>query len=107
MQHCGRQRLSDSAHRKSVSLKIELAFADSARLWFFRAPQPRSPQEQAHVTSRSIRSMLAGGDRRSIGLAGDVARIVQAAPELLGEVLAAMSDEVPVARMRASGAAGG
>lgn len=51
--------------------------------------------------------MLAGGDRRSIGLAGDVARIVQAAPELLGEVLAAMSDEDPVARMRASDAAGG
>lgn len=48
--------------------------------------------------------MLVGHDRRSIGAAGEVARLIEEAPHRLGEVMVAISDEDPVVRMRASDA---
>ena len=54
---------------------------------------------------KSIRRMLSGGDRRSIGRSGDAVARVQKDPALFGEVIRAMEDEDPIVRMRAADAA--
>jgi len=54
---------------------------------------------------RRIRKLLAGGDRRSIGRSAQVVADVLAHPERFGAVIAAISDDAPVVRMRAADAA--
>lgn len=52
-----------------------------------------------------ILTMLAGGDRRSIGRANEVVAIVEAEPALLPVLLSGISDPDPVIRMRCADAA--
>ena len=52
-----------------------------------------------------ITSILAGGDRRSIGRANEVARLVLKAPQRFRELIACLWDDNPVVRMRAADAA--
>src|ERR1700684_1772164 len=54
---------------------------------------------------RKIASMLVGGDRRSIGRANAVARIVLREPRRFPELIKCVWDENPVVRMRAADAA--
>lgn len=54
---------------------------------------------------KQILSLLAGGDRRTIGRADEVAAIVSKAPELFPELLAGLWSESPLVRMRAADAA--
>ena len=49
-----------------------------------------------------LRDRLAGGDRRSIGRADEVAAAMQAQPALFGPVFALLFDEDAVVRMRAA-----
>jgi hypothetical protein len=51
---------------------------------------------------RRIRKLLAGGDRRSIGRSAQVVADVLAHPERFGAVIAAISGDDPVIRMRAA-----
>lgn len=53
---------------------------------------------------RSIREMLSGGDRRSIGEADAVARLVLENPPLFSELLSAILDDDSIVRMRAADA---
>jgi hypothetical protein len=52
-----------------------------------------------------IASILAGGDRRSIGRSNEVARLVLKAPRRFRELIACLWHEDPVIRMRAADAA--
>jgi hypothetical protein len=51
---------------------------------------------------QSIAAMLKGGDRRSIGEANQVAKLVLAEPKLFAELVECLWDEDPVVRMRAT-----
>ncbi len=53
----------------------------------------------------AILEMLTGGDRRSIGRAGEVAARVLAEPELFGVLIDGMLADDPIVRMRAADAA--
>ena len=53
----------------------------------------------------NILIQLQGGDRRSIGRADEVARLVLKAPRRFRELIACLWDENPVVRMRAADAA--
>ena len=55
--------------------------------------------------SNSILSLLAGGDRRSIGRADRVAAIVSKDPELFPELMSGLWSDDPLVRMRAADAA--
>ena len=52
-----------------------------------------------------IAAMLKGGDRRSIGKADQVAKLVLSEPKKFGELLECLWDEDPIVRMRAVDAA--
>ena len=52
----------------------------------------------------TIVDKLRGGDRRSIGRVGEVAREISTNPKLFAQVLAAVLDADPVIRMRAADA---
>lgn len=52
-----------------------------------------------------ILTLLAGGDRRSIGRANEVAAMAEAEPALLAVLLSGMSDPDPLIRMRCADAA--
>jgi|SRR5580698_1629142 hypothetical protein len=52
-----------------------------------------------------IAELLAGGDRRSIGSANEVARLVRKAPRRFRELIKCLWNENPVVRMRAADAA--
>ena len=54
---------------------------------------------------QTIAAMLGGGDRRSIGKANRIAKIVLAEPKRFGELLGCLWDEDPIVRMRAADAA--
>ena len=62
------------------------------------------PVGQRAAEVRRVREMLAGGDRRSIGRANEVAALALAGTLDFGAVCAAMFDEDPVVRMRAADA---
>lgn len=53
---------------------------------------------------KTIVEKLRGGDRRSIGRAGKVAREISDDPKLFAQVFAAILDDNPVTRMRAADA---
>ena len=53
---------------------------------------------------KTIVDKLRGGDRRSIGRAGEVAREISTNPKLFAQVLAATLDADPLVRMRAADA---
>jgi hypothetical protein len=53
---------------------------------------------------KRILSLLAGGDRRTIGRADEVAAMVSKAPELFPELIAGLWSESPLVRMRAADA---
>jgi hypothetical protein len=55
--------------------------------------------------SSSVLALLAGGDRRSIGRADQVAAIVSSDPALFPELMAGLWSEDPLVRMRAADAA--
>lgn len=57
------------------------------------------------MTTIKIASILAGCDRRSIGRANEVARLVLKEPRRFRELIACLSHESPVVRMRAADAA--
>ncbi|HLJ49421.1 MAG TPA: hypothetical protein VKU01_25585 [Bryobacteraceae bacterium] len=52
-----------------------------------------------------LKRMLAGGDRRSIGNADQVAALVLRRPTRFAELIESLSDEDPIVRMRAADAA--
>lgn len=54
---------------------------------------------------RSIADMLKGGDRRSIGKANQIAKLVLSEPKRLAELFECLWDENPIVRMRAADAA--
>lgn len=55
-------------------------------------------------TSADVRSLLTGGDRRSIGHVDQVITLVEADPALFGQLIAAMTDSDPLVRMRGADA---
>lgn len=60
------------------------------------------PREIAE--SMSLRDLLSGGDRRSIGRADEVSALLSSNPSLIGEALQLMVDAEPVVRMRSADA---
>jgi hypothetical protein len=54
---------------------------------------------------QSIAAMLKGGDRRSIGKAGQVGKLILSEPQRFAELLNCLWDEDPIVRMRAADAA--
>jgi hypothetical protein len=56
------------------------------------------------MLNASIRTLLSGGDRRSIGNANGVAATIADSPSLFGSCVRAMSDNDPAIRMRAADA---
>jgi hypothetical protein len=56
------------------------------------------------VVAESLRVMLSGGDRRSIGHANEVVTLVLARLERVGELVELLWDSSPVVRMRAADA---
>jgi hypothetical protein len=54
---------------------------------------------------QSIAAMLKGGDRRSIGKANQIAKLISSDPQRFAELLECLWDEDPIARMRAADAA--
>jgi hypothetical protein len=54
---------------------------------------------------QSLADMLGGGDRRSIGRANQIAKLVLSAPKRFGELIGCLWDESPLVRMRAADAA--
>jgi hypothetical protein len=57
------------------------------------------------MSTLEISSILAGGDRRSIGRSNKVARLVLKSPRRFRELIACLWHESPVVRMRAADAA--
>jgi hypothetical protein len=56
------------------------------------------------AADQSLRAMLSGGDRRSIGRANEVVDLVLAQPERIGELVELLWDSNEVVRMRAADA---
>src|SRR5271169_3694008 len=54
---------------------------------------------------RNILTLLAGGDRRTIGRADEVASLVSSDPKLFPKLIAGLWSEDPLVRMRAADAA--
>jgi hypothetical protein len=54
---------------------------------------------------RTIVAMLKGGDRRSIGKANQIAKLVLSEPKRFAELIRCLWDEDPIVRMRAADAA--
>jgi len=54
---------------------------------------------------QAIATMLRGGDRRSIGKANQIAKLVLSEPKHFSELLKCLWDENPIVRMRAADAA--
>jgi hypothetical protein len=54
---------------------------------------------------QGLASLLQGGDRRSIGKAGQIARLVLSGPKRFPELIQCLWDEDPIVRMRAADAA--
>jgi hypothetical protein len=71
-----------------------------------RPSKSKSGPTPPHRTSRSqpILALLAGGDRRSIGRANQVAAIVSKDPDLFPELMTGLWSENPLVRMRAADA---
>jgi hypothetical protein len=59
---------------------------------------------EGEMLNKSIRTVLAGGDRRSIGNAHALAVAISDDPRLFDSCVRAMSDDDPVVRMRAADA---
>src|SRR5580704_9432725 len=57
------------------------------------------------MPSKTILSLLTGGDRRSIGRSDEVAALVAAKPRLFSELMEGLWSEDPLVRMRAADAA--
>ena len=63
---------------------------------------PRQAETHLHHT---IRSMLSGGDRRSIGRSNEVAGLVLRRPRYFRKLIECLWNDDPVVRMRAADAA--
>jgi hypothetical protein len=60
---------------------------------------------EAKMRRKTIAAVLQGGDRRSLGKANQIAKLVLSEPHRFAELIQRLWDEDPIVRMRAADAA--